>query len=268
MNTSSNTSNNRCETGKMPVLFIGHGSPLNAIDNNEFSLSWEQMGRSLPVPKAVLCISAHWETNGTRVCASPNPPTIHDFIGFPKSLFRKTYPVAGAPDFAKLTADAVTKTKVELDTDRGLDHGCWSVFSRLFPEANIPVFQLSIDYTKPPSWHYALASELISLRYKGVLIAGSGNIVHNLRLMRKNNAAYNWAGAFDEQIKNCITASDHQSVVAYNKMGAMADLSVPTHEHFIPLLYALAVREKNEPVSFFNEKTVFGSVSMRSLKFG
>lgn len=252
----------------LPALFIGHGSPMNAIENNEFTAGWEALGKKLPKPKAILCISAHWETQGTKVCVVPNPKTIHDFVGFPKQLFDMQYPAPGAPEFARMAAEEIKKTHVELDTEWGLDHGSWSVLCRMFPLAYVPVFQMSLDYSKPPQWHYDIAAELKDLRKKGVLIVGSGNMVHNLRLMRMNNPAFEWAEAFDQKLKSYIADGNHDAVVNYQKLGAMAELSVPTNEHYFPLLYALAVQGKNESLKFFNEKTVMGSVSMRSFVIG
>ncbi len=248
----------------LPAIFIGHGSPMNAIENNEFSQSWGKLGKELPRPKAILCISAHWETKGTKVTAMERPKTIHDFGGFPQELFDKQYPAPGSPDFARLTAEQVKKVHIELDDEWGLDHGSWSVLCQMFPLADVPVFQLSLDYTQPPQWHYDLAKELAGLRKKGVLIVGSGNIVHNLRLMRMNNPAFEWAAEFDSKIKNLIIEKNHTDIINYNRFGTMANLSVPSNEHYLPMLYILAQQQKNESVSFFNEQTVLGSVSMRS----
>lgn len=252
----------------MPVLFVGHGNPMNAVEENEFSNTWIEIGKTLPVPRAILCISAHWQTKGTKVTAMEKPKTIHDFYGFPKELFDKQYAAPGSPLFAKETQRLIKRTSVELDYEWGLDHGCWSVLSRLFPAAEIPVYQLSLDYTQPPQYHYKLSKELSELRKKGVLIIGSGNIVHNLGMMQWNNSVYDWAKEFDEQIKNCIQRGDHQSVIHYEKLGASAKLAVPTNEHYLPLLYSLALQDSKDPLAFFSEKTVMGSVSMRSVKIG
>ena len=248
----------------LPALFVGHGSPMNAIENNEYSRSWSDLGKRLPKPKAILCISAHWETSGTRVTA-----TIHDFGGFPQALFDKQYPAPGSPEFAKMTAAQIKKTHVELDFEWGLDHGTWSVLCQMFPLADVPAFQLSLDYSKPPQYHYELAMELAALRKKGVLIIGSGNIVHNLRLIRYDQpAAFDWAQEFDTRIKKLIIEGNHNDIIHYDKMGTFAHLSVPSNEHYLPLLYVLALQQKNEAVSFFNEKTTMGSISMRSVKIG
>ncbi len=248
----------------LPAVFIGHGSPMNAIENNEYTLSWGKLGKELPRPKAILCISAHWETKGTKVTAMKHPKTIHDFGGFPQELFDMQYPAPGSPDFARLTAEQVKKAHIELDDEWGLDHGSWSVLCRMFPLADVPVYQLSLDYTKPPQWHYDLAKDLAGLRKKGVLIVGSGNIVHNLRLMRMNNLAFEWASEFDSKIKKLILEKNHSDIINYDRFGTMAHLSVPSNEHYLPMLYSLALQQENETVSFFNEQTVLGSVSMRS----
>ena len=252
----------------MPVLFIGHGNPMNAIDDNEFSRGWEAAGKLLTVPKAILCVSAHWLTRGTRVSAVANPETIHDFGGFPQALFDVQYNAPGSPEFALATQQLITKTKVDLDNEWGLDHGCWSVLNKMFPAANIPVFQLSIDYYQSPQYHYELASELKALRKRGVLIIGSGNIVHNLRLFTMQDTAFDWAIEFDTKIKELLEKGDHQGVINYKSLGKAAELAVPTNDHYLPLLYSIALQEKNESLSFFNDKTTAGSISMRSLKIG
>jgi len=252
----------------MPVLFVGHGNPMNAIEKNEYHNSWIELGKALPKPKAILCISAHWLTKGTKVTAMEKPKTIHDFGGFPQELFDVQYPVNGSPEFAKETQTLITKTKVQSDLDWGLDHGTWSVLLPMYPNADIPVFQLSLDYSQLPQYHYDLAKELSVLRKKGVLIIGSGNIVHNLGMVDWGGKAYDWAIEFDEKIKNFINNGDHSSVINYEKLGRIATLAVPTNDHYLPLLYTLALQEKNENVSYFNEKCEMGSLSMRSLKIG
>ncbi len=253
---------------KMPVLFIGHGNPMNAIEDNEFSRGWADAGKLLTVPKAILCVSAHWLTRGTRVCAVANPETIHDFGGFPQALFDVQYKAPGSPEFALETQQLITKTKVELDNEWGLDHGCWSVLNKMFPAANIPVFQLSIDYYQTPQYHYELAQQLKDLRKKGVLIIGSGNIVHNLRLFTMQDIAFDWAIEFDTKIKELLEKGDHDPIINYKTLGKAAELSVPTNDHYLPLLYSIALQEKNESLQFFNDKTTAGSISMRSLKIG
>lgn len=253
---------------KMPVLFVGHGNPMNAIEENEFSKTWGEIGKTLPVPKAILCVSAHWQTKGTKVTAMERPKTIHDFYGFPQELFNKQYPAPGSPSFAKETQQLVKKSSVELDYEWGLDHGCWSVLTRLFPSAEIPVYQLSLDYTQPPEYHYNLAKELAELRKKEVLIIGSGNIVHNLGMMQWSDTAFEWAKEFDERIKNYVLSKEHRRIIHYEELGTSAKLAIPTNEHYLPLLYSLALQDQKDAVSFFTEKTVMGSVSMRSIRIG
>lgn len=253
----------------LPVLFVGHGSPMNAIEDNEFTAGWEKVGSSLPQPKAILCISAHWQTRGTMVTAMENPQTIHDFGGFPEELFKKEYPAPGAIEYAKLTKEVVKKTSISLDNDWGLDHGSWSVLCKMFPKADIPTYQLSLDYTQPPEYHYELAKELQELRRKGVLIIGSGNIVHNLRMVSFDKQdGFDWAIEFDEKIKNAIESKDHKSIIHYEDFGSIAKLSIPTNEHYLPMLYAIALHQKGENISFFNAKNISGSISMRSLLIG
>jgi 4,5-DOPA dioxygenase extradiol len=253
---------------KMPVLFVGHGSPMNAIEDNEFSRAWTDMGKSLPTPKAILCISAHWETDGTKVTAMERPKTIYDFYGFPPELYAVQYPVPGFPGLARFVQGEVRKNSLSLDFNWGLDHGTWSVLNRMFPSANIPVVQLSLDSTKDPAYHYELGRELKALRNKGVLILGSGNMVHNLRLVRWEDGAYDWALEFDEIMKQRILSDDHDAIVHYQQFGRIAGLAVPTNEHFLPLLYVLALKEAGEEVSFFSDRVTMGSISMRSLKIG
>jgi len=254
---------------RMPALFVGHGNPMNAIEDNAFSRAWEDMARLLPRPKAILCISAHWETAGTQVTAMEHPKTIHDFGGFPHELYEKSYPAPGSPELAKQVQKLVKKAPVAPDQSWGLDHGTWSVLCRMFPQAEIPVVQLSLDATKPPAWHYALAKELRPLREQGVLIVGSGNIVHNLyQVDFYHDSGYDWAAEFDGTIERLILAHDHELIINYQKLGQAAALSIPTNEHYLPLLYALAVQDDQEPVSFFAEGLTLGSLSMRSVRIG
>jgi len=252
---------------KMPALFVGHGSPTNAIDDNEFSRSWAEMGGAIPTPTAILCISAHWETVGTCVTAMESPQTIHDFYGFPRPLHEMRYPAPGSPSLAYRVRASVQKAEVQLNQDWGLDHGAWSVLCRMFPAAAIPVVQLSLDRTRDAAFHYALGRELRTLRSQGILILGSGNIVHNLGLIRWRDTAYDWAVEFDEAMKGSILSRDHDAVVRYDRLGRAAQLSVPTNEHFLPLLYVLALQE-DDGVGFFTEKVTLGSISMRSLRIG
>ena len=258
-------------TEKMPVLFIGHGSPMNAIEDNEFVQGWRETGSSLPRPNAILCISAHWETRGTYVTAMEKPQTIHDFGGFPKALFEVQYPAPGSPELAREIKQIIKKTDVSLDEKWGLDHGCWSVIKNLFPEADVPVIQMSIDHYQTPQYHYDLAKELAQLRNKGVLIIGSGNMVHNLGMLawdkiNTGDYGFDWAVEAGETMKKFILNDDHKSLIGYKSQGMEFNLAVPTPEHFLPLLYVLALKEKNENVSFFNDKNVAGSLSMTSLK--
>jgi 4,5-DOPA dioxygenase extradiol len=253
---------------KTPLLFVGHGSPMNGIEENDFSRYWEKLGRELMPPAAVLCISAHWYTRGTLVTAMEQPKTIHDFYGFPQALFNVEYPAPGNTSLAITVATSVHKTNVQLDHEWGLDHGTWSVVRKMYPEANVPVLQLSIDGTKEPSFHYELAKELGSLRSKGVLIIGSGNVVHNLGIMnwKLPDMGYDWAMEINEKFKSLIEKGDHHPLIHYETLGAAAKLAIPTPEHYLPLLYILGLKEKDESVSFFNDKTVMGSVSMTSVK--
>jgi len=257
-------------TPRMPVLFVGHGSPMNAIATNAYSLAWEELGKQLAKPKAVLCVSAHWLTDGTFVHVSEAPKTIHDFWGFPRELYEMHYHCPGAPGLAKEVQSLVAKANVKPDTDWGLDHGTWAVMRRFFPDADVPAFQMSIDYTKPPEFHYSIGKELAALRGKGVLIVGSGNIVHNLQVMHYDPSArpYDWAVEFDELTKQLITARDHRSLMEYEKFGKVASLAVPTPDHYWPLLYTVALQESGEPVSFPIEGITNASISMRTLVIG
>lgn len=253
---------------KMPVLFIGHGNPMNALEDNEFSRAWIAAGQALPKPTAVLCVSAHWETTGTQVTAMMQPRTIHDFGGFPRELFEYQYSAPGSPDLARLVQTLVKQTAVRSDLKWGLDHGAWSVLCRLFPQADVPIIQLSLDRTQTPANHYALGKELRALRNKGVLIVGSGNIVHNLGRATWQDDAFDWAIEFDDVVQRAIVAGDHDAIIRYSELGQSARLAVPTNEHYVPLLYALAARDKNEAVRFFADRVTLGSISMRSLWIG
>ena len=260
-------------TEKMPVLFLGHGSPMNAIEENEFVTGFRNIGKTLPKPNAILCVSAHWETRGTYVTAMEKPPTIHDFGGFPQALFDVQYPAPGSPELAKDVITSVKKTDVRSDEKWGLDHGCWSVVKHLYPNADIPVVQMSLDYYQPAPYHYELAKELASLRKKGILIIGSGNMVHNLRMVawdKLNEAGYgfDWALEADAKMKKFILEKDHKSLIDYQSQGTAFKLSIPTPEHYLPMLYAIALQEANEQVSIFNDKAVAGSLTMTSLKIG
>ncbi len=257
----------------MPVLFIGHGSPMNGIEDNDLTQRWKQMAAEIPVPKAVLVVSAHWLSKGTRITAMDFPQTIHDFGGFPNALFEVQYPAPGDPALARETASLITSTQVEQDHDWGLDHGTWTIIRHMYPEATIPVLQLSIDYTKGPQYHYDLAKELYNLRKKGVLIVGSGNMVHNLRMVAWDKLTadaygYDWALQMNTKFKELISAGEHQSLIRYESLGKEALLAIPTPEHYLPLLYTLGLKGESDPVSFFNDKAVAGSLTMTSVKFG
>lgn len=256
-------------TEKMPVLFVGHGNPMNAITDNIYSKGWAAMSAKLTLPRAILCISAHWLTRGTSVTMTPKPKTIHDFGGFPDELFRVQYPAPGAVDYAKLAAANIQSTKVHEDFEWGLDHGAWSVLKNMYPKADIPVFQLSIDYAKPPQYHFNLAKELSFLRTKGVIIIASGNVVHNLRMMRfgENVKPYDWALEFDALVKKSIEENNSTPLVEYQKLGALATLAHPTNDHYLPLMYSLGLRDKADNFQFFNDTFDLGSMSMRSVVF-
>jgi 4,5-DOPA dioxygenase extradiol len=249
----------------MPALFIGHGSPMNAIEDNAFSQAWGRLGKTLPKPDAILCVSAHWETAGTQATAMAKPRTIHDFFGFPQALFDVEYPAPGSPALAEALP---ALAPVALDHDWGLDHGAWSILCRLFPDADIPVVQLSLDRAKTPADHYALGQALRPLRQQGVLIIGSGNIVHNLRRVRWQDAADECAQDFDAQIKRLILAGEHQALIQFDQLGEAARLAIPSPEHFLPLLYILGLQEPGENIAFFNEAVTLGSIAMRSLIVG
>lgn len=258
-------------TPQMPVLFLGHGSPMNAIEENEFVTGFRSIGKTIPKPYAILCISAHWETRGTFVTAMEKPRTIHDFGGFPKALFDVQYPAPGSPELASETKNIIKKTIVGLDEKWGLDHGAWSVIKHLYPNADVPVIQLSLDYYQTPQYHYELAKELSSLRKKGVLIIGSGNMVHNLRMvawdkLNVDGFGYDWAIEANEKMKKFILSNDHQQLINFKSQGKAFDLAIPTPEHYLPLLYALALKEENEKVSLFNDKALGGSLTMTSVK--
>jgi 4,5-DOPA dioxygenase extradiol len=258
----------------MPVLFIGHGSPMNGIEDTEFSRTWRALGREIPRPEAVLVVSAHWLTRGgTWVTAMEKPRTIHDFGGFPQALFDVQYPAPGHPELANTTRELVRKTEVGLDHEWGLDHGTWTVVRHMYPDADIPVLQLSIDYNRPAAWHYELAQELRALRRKGVLIIGSGNMVHNLRMVawdkiNEPEYGFDWAIEMNETFKRHISSGAHQPLIQYETLGQAARLAIPTPDHYYPLLYALGLQEPKEDVSYFNDKAVGGSLTMTGVRIG
>jgi 4,5-DOPA dioxygenase extradiol len=244
---------------------------MNAIEDNVYTDAWREMAASIPRPRAILCISAHWETEGTFVTSMQQPKTIHDFYGFPDELYQVEYPAPGSPELAERVRSLVSSTAVRLDDNYswGLDHGTWSVLRRMYPQADIPTVQLSLDRTQHPRFHYDLGCELNALRKEGVLILGSGNIVHNLRLLQWDAAEpHPWAVEFDRQVMELIISGEHERLVAYPALGAAAHLSIPTNEHYLPLLYILALQQPGEAVSFFAEGLPLGSISMRSVRIG
>lgn len=260
-------------TPKMPVLFVGHGNPMNAIEENDFVKGFRNAASSIPKPNAILCISAHWLTNGTKLTAMSMPQTIHDFGGFPQALFDVQYPAPGSPELAKETQKLLAPTHVDLDKAWGLDHGTWSVLKHFYPEADIPVIQLSIDYGKPMQYHFDLAKQLQSLREKGVLIIGSGNIVHNLGRVdfgRINDIGYGYDWAIEARsfINQHLMDGNFQAIIDYQKGPSAMQLAVPTPDHYIPLLYSLGLKTKDEELSLFNDALLAGSLSMTSVRIG
>lgn len=258
-------------TKRMPVLFLGHGSPMNAIEENEFVQGFRKLGTEVPRPNAILCISAHWETRGTHVTAMANPQTIHDFGGFPQALFDVQYPAPGSPELAAETKRLITSTEVGLDHKWGLDHGAWSVVKHMYPDADIPIIEMSLDYTLKPGQHYALAQQIASLRDKGVLVIGSGNMVHNLRMVAWDKLSvtgygFDWALEARAKMNGLILSGDHRSLVDYHAQGQAFQLAIPSPEHYLPLLYALALKKDDDEVTLFNDKAVGGSLTMTSVK--
>ncbi|MCU0360202.1 MAG: 4,5-DOPA dioxygenase extradiol [Bacteroidia bacterium] len=255
---------------RMPVLFIGHGNPMNAITDTPYGRSWAELGKKLPKPKAILCISAHWLTNGTAVNISAQPKTIHDFGGFPDELFKVHYPAPGSPEVAKQVIQEITSVKVQEDLTWGLDHGAWSILKHIYPQANVPVFQMSIDYGKSPEYHYKLGKELSALRNRGVLILSSGNIVHNLGMVSWNdpNKKFDWAIEFDTLVKEQVLKNDPLPLIHYQKNARLAQLAHPTNDHYLPLMYTLGLRDDKDQVNFLTETIDMGSISMRSILFG
>ncbi|MFU8844434.1 MAG: 4,5-DOPA dioxygenase extradiol [Bacteroidales bacterium] len=256
---------------KMPVLFLGHGSPMNAIEENEFVAGFRAAGKTIPRPHAILCVSAHWETKGTYVTAMEKPRTIHDFGSFPRALYDVQYPAPGSPELAKETKSIISKTEIGQDEKWGLDHGAWSVIKHLYPGADVPVVQMSLDINQTPQQHYELAQELAALRYKGVLIIGSGNMVHNLRMvawdkLNDDEFGFDWAFEAGEKMKKYILSGDHKPLIQYRSQGKAFELAIPTPEHYLPLIYTLALRQENENISIFNDKVIGGSLTMTSVK--
>lgn len=267
------TDNLKSRDAIMPILFIGHGSPMNGIEDNEFSNRWKKMADEIPVPSAVLVVSAHWLTRGTKITAMNSPKTIHDFGGFPQALFDVKYNAPGNIALAEETRMLLQPTSIELNHDWGLDHGTWTVVRHMYPDAKIPVLQLSIDYTQGSQYHYNLSKQLYALRKKGVLIIGSGNMVHNLGMVAWDKIevpgfGFDWALEMNDTFKNLIKNGDHKPLINYEKLGAAAKLAIPSPEHYWPLLYTLGLQGKNEKIAFFNDKAVMGSITMTSVKIG
>lgn len=251
----------------MPVLFVGHGNPMNALEENDFSRAWEEMGRTLPRPRGVLCLSAHWETDGSCVTAMERPATIHDFAGFPKALNEMAYPAPGSPELAAQIMGTVGLTRIRPDRSWGLDHGAWSVLCRMYPKADIPVVQLSLDAGAPPDFHYELGRELRPLREEGILIMGSGNMVHNLGVMAWQEDGFAWAEESDRTMTALIQSGNHKALIDYKTI-PHARQAIPTEEHYLPLLYVLGAMNDKDPIMFFNDRVTLGSISMRGVLVG
>lgn len=258
---------------KMPVLFVGHGSPMNALEDNVYTKQWKKTAEGLTKPKAILCVSAHWLTNGSFITAVENPLTIHDFGGFPQALFDVQYPAKGNPELAKETVALFPQDLLHLDMEWGLDHGTWSILKQMYPLADVPTLQLSIDYSKPASYHFELAQYLKKLREKGVLIVASGNMVHNLGMVAwdklgEESYGYDWAIEANDLFKKHITERNFKALNDYKTLGKSVELSIPTPDHYYPLMYALGLAEENEKMELFNDYTMGGSLSMTSVKIG
>jgi 4,5-DOPA dioxygenase extradiol len=253
---------------KMPVVFIGHGSPMNAIEDNKFTNNWREIAKKIPTPTAILSISAHWFTKGTKVMNEKSPKTIHDMYGFPKELYEIIYDSPGSPELAKQAKNLITKESV-YDNSWGIDHGTWSVLVHMYPDMEIPVFQISIDATAAPEVHYQIGRDLRVLREQGVLLFGSGNIVHNLGILdySKPDSGYDWAYQFDDYIKENIINRNHDSIIHYSNLGTAAKLAVPIPDHFNPLLYMLGATYEDDKISVYNDSCMMGSLSMTSYLF-
>ena len=261
----------------MPVLFIGHGSPLNVVQANNFTKSLTELGRNLPKPKAIMVISAHWLTEGTHVTCMEKPRTIHDFYGFPEELYRINYPSPGAPSCAKSVIDSVKSVRIKGNIDWGLDHASWAILKHMYPEADIPTFEMSLDYSfnewnpKPLRYYYNLASQLYELRKRGILIIGSGNIVHNLRLIdfeQTDAQPFDWAVEFDEKVKENLIRMDHKDLLNCENMSRAASYAVPTLDHYLPMVSVIALQQKSDPLTFVHEGFQNASISMRSFRIG
>jgi len=257
------------KSSRLPVVFFGHGSPMNALERNRYTDTWRRLGSSFPRPRAVLCVSAHWFTKGTAVTTMSEPKTIHDFYGFPQSLFEVQYPAPGYPQLGVRVRELLAPIEVSSDSSWGLDHGTWSVLKHVYPDASVPVVQLSIDGTQPPEFHYQVGGRLAALRDEGVLVAGSGNVVHNLRLMRREgHGAFHWAVRFNEKVRAALASRDHASLINFERLGEDARLSVPTPEHYLPLLYVAALHREDEELSFAVDGVEMGSIGMLTVVAG
>ena len=253
---------------RMPALFIGHGSPMNAIEDNTVTRGWREIASRIPRPQAILCVSAHWESRGVFACAAPEPKTIHDFYGFPQALFDVRYPAPGDPALARRVGDVVKSVKVHPTDEWGLDHGTWSVLRVMYPRADIPTLQLSIDTSQPGAFHLALGRELAALRNEGVLILGSGNIVHNLRLLNfRDPAAPEWVPRIDDAVRTRILENRHAELADWHSLDPQIALAVPTPEHYLPLLYVLGTQREDDKVELFNNE-YFSTISMTSVMLG
>jgi 4,5-DOPA dioxygenase extradiol len=273
LNDLQNISNTFNASQRMPVLFLGHGSPMNAIEDNQFVQGFRKAAAEIPKPNAILCISAHWLTDGTKVTAMDLPRTVHDFGGFPQALFDVQYPAPGSPELARETAELLSPVLAEEDHQWGLDHGAWSVIRHMYPEADIPVIQMSIDYTKPPQYHFDLAKRLNKLRDKGILIIGSGNIVHNLRLIDWRNintvgVGWDWAIEAREKTNQWLLDGNFRNMIDYYKQGTSLQYAVPSPDHYLPLLYSLGLKDQAESLTLFNDELIGGSLSMTSVRIG
>jgi 4,5-DOPA dioxygenase extradiol len=259
------------ESQRMPAIFFGHGNPMNALADNEWSRGWAQIGRTLPRPTAIVSVSAHWYMPGTAVTAAAQPRTIHDFGGFPQALFDVQYPAPGSPELASRVRELLAPVAVLMDQRWGLDHGTWSVLVHVYPDADIPIVQLSIDETQPANWHFRLARQLVALRDEGVLIIGSGNLVHNLHTYawgKLEVEPYDWAVRFEHFAREQLLNAQFTPLIEYEKLGRDAMLSAPTPDHYLPLIYVLAQHQPEDPISFPVEGFDGGSISMLTVQIG
>ena len=252
---------------RSPALFLGHGSPMNALEHNAHTRAWAEAGRRYPKPKAILAVSAHWYVRGAAVTAMAQPPTIHDFGGFPPALHAYQYPAPGDPALAARVQALLAPIDVRLDAEWGLDHGTWSVLAHVYPKADVPVVQLAIDGAQPPTFHYELGRRLSALRDEGVMLLGSGNVVHNLRVIRRGDGAYPWAMRFNEAVRALIERHDHAPLVDYRALGEAAQLSVPTPEHYLPLLYVAGARREDDTLAILTDGIEMASISMLSVAY-